>query len=139
MEKINRRALRIIFNDYTASYFDLLTMAGQPHLYTSRTHAIAIETFKSLKELNPPFLHNYFDLQYQNYELRKVSQLELPRVRTEKYGINSFRYQGAKIWNSLTLEAKCAESVEQMKAYLRKSPSDTCNCNTCVLCRIKEM
>ena len=139
IEKINRRALKIIFNDYRSSYIELLDKADQPNLYTSRIHSIALETYRSLKRLNPPFLHDCFTYQVENYELRNVSQLELPRVRTIKYGINSYRYQGAKIWNSLTLDIMCAESPKQMKSLLKDSDTNRCNCNTCDLCQIKRM
>ena len=60
IEKINRRALRIIFNDHRSSYTELLLRAGQPSMYMSRIQTIALETYKSLKQLNPPFLHNFF-------------------------------------------------------------------------------
>ena len=140
IEKINRRALRIIFNDHRSSYSELLDKAAQPNLHTSRIHSIAVETFKSLKELNPPFLHNVFTYQEDNYELRNIAQLELPRVRSNKYGINSFRYQGAKIWNSLALESLCAETPKEMKkSLLKKSPSTRCHCQTCIPCQIKRM
>ena len=99
-----------------------------------------METFKSLKELNPSFLHNVFTYQEDNYEMRGIAQLELPRVRTDKYGINSFRYQGAKIWNALTLETMCAETPKEMKTSLQKnSPTNRCQCQTCVPCQIKRM
>lgn len=140
IEKINKRALRMIFNDYTSNYKELLVKVKAPDLYTSRIHSIALETFKSIRKLNPAFLHDFFIPQEENYEFRGVAQLEIPRVRTEKYGTNSFRFQGAKIWNSLSLGPMCAESPKHMKKeLLEESSVNMCQCETCLPCRIRRM
>ena len=130
----------MIFNDYTSNYKELLDKAKAPDLYTSRVHSIAVETFKSLRKLNPAFLHDSFTPQVENYQLRGVAQLEIPRVRTDKYGTNSFKFQGAKIWNSLSLRTMCAESPKHMKkALLEESSVNMCQCETCLPCRIRRM
>ena len=46
MEKIQKRALRVVLNDYQASYQDLLDEVSRPTLYVSHLKAIAIEMFK---------------------------------------------------------------------------------------------
>ena len=70
MEKIQKRALRVVLNDYQASYQDLLDEVSRPTLYVSRMKAIAIEMFKCVKNISPIFLKNMFAYQDQPYELR---------------------------------------------------------------------
>ena len=43
-------ALRVMLNDYTSSYSDMLEVVKRPMLYISRIKNIAIETFKSVKD-----------------------------------------------------------------------------------------
>ena len=59
MEKIQKRALRVVLNDYQASYQDLLNEVSCPTLYVSRMKAIAIEMFKCVKNISPIFLKKY--------------------------------------------------------------------------------
>ena len=56
MEKINKMALRMVFNDYTSSYEDLLVKIGRPMLYAMRLRTICIETFKAVNNLNSAFI-----------------------------------------------------------------------------------
>ena len=104
LEKIQKRALRIIYNDYESNYNDLLEKVGRPLLYVARLRSLALETYKSIHKQNPPFLHDLFLIKESNYNLRHENQAIQPKVRTEKYGLNSFRYQGSKIWNSIPQE-----------------------------------
>ena len=49
---------------------------------------------------------NVFKHKAMNYNIRNENCLVLPNIRTVKYGLNSFRYQGAKLWNSLDNDIK---------------------------------
>ena len=60
LEKIQKRAFRMIFNDFESNYDALLKRADRPLLYVSRLRAMALETYKGLKKQNPPFLHKLF-------------------------------------------------------------------------------
>ena len=141
LEKINRRALRIVFDDHESSYSHLLLMAGQHNLYTIRRNTIALEVFKCIRKLNPPFLHDTFQSQHHHYDTRQFDQLEPPITRTNSYGTLSFRFEGAKIWNSLPIEIKCSETIETFKSALRALPPLMCNCNmnACVICIISKL
>ena len=44
-----------MLNDYTSSYSDMLEVVKRPMLYISRIKNITIETFKSVKGLNPKY------------------------------------------------------------------------------------
>ena len=86
LDKIQRRALRIIFNDFESSYDVLLKRADRPLLYVSRLRVVALETYKSLKNQNPPFLHELFIPKQNHYDMRNGGQMIQPKVRTEEYG-----------------------------------------------------
>ena len=48
LEKLQYIAVRLVFNDFTSSYDDLLTKANMPTLHISRIRTMAIEAFKIL-------------------------------------------------------------------------------------------
>ena len=135
MEKLNKRALQIIFNDYTSSYEELLVNAKRPYLYLSRIHALVI--FKSIHSINPAFLHDVFIPRTSVYEMRNQLQLVQPSVHTEKYGIQSFRYQGSKIWNSLPDDIKYVESFDDFKRRIKTWDFELCICNYCAICKLQ--
>ena len=54
IEKINRKALRIVVNDYTLSYTDLLSTMERCPMYVSRLKSMATEIY------DPQFSHIYW-------------------------------------------------------------------------------
>ena len=58
LEKLQYRALRLVVNDFTSSYDDLLTKANMPTLHTRRIRTIAIEAFQILHKMSPKYLHD---------------------------------------------------------------------------------
>ena len=139
LEKLQKRALRIIFNDYESNYDTLLQRSGRPLLYVSRLRAVALETYKTINKQNPQFLQDLFVPKENHYGLRNGSQMIQPKVRTEKYGLNSFRYQGSKLWNSLPPDMKLAASASIFKNLLLKWYGQTCSCGFCILCKLNQL
>ena len=56
VERVQKRALRVVLNDYKSTYEELLMKAGQPLMFISRLKTIALETFKSVNKLNQSLL-----------------------------------------------------------------------------------
>ena len=54
IEKIQKRCLRIILNDYESDYETLLCNSNKPTMETQRLRTLAVEIFKTLNEINPP-------------------------------------------------------------------------------------
>ena len=55
--KINRlqeRALRLIYNDYISSFDELLSKDGTFTIHEQNIHNLAIEMFKALNDLSSP-------------------------------------------------------------------------------------
>ena len=137
IEKVNKRALRAVFNDYTSSYSDLLKKVNRPCMYVLRMRKIAIEVYRCTHELNPSFMHSIFQVKESNYDLRDANNLHLPKVKTVRNGLDSFSYHGAKIWNMLPDSIKSSKSLPIFKAMIDQWQGPSCTCNSCVLCKIK--
>ena len=59
-EKIQERAFRLLYHDSYSSYNSLLLRTERPTMEVSRLRRFAIEVFKTLKPLNPDFMHTHF-------------------------------------------------------------------------------
>ena len=136
---MQRRALRIVLNDYTSSYKDLLENARVPSLYVSRVQTIAIETYKSIHKINPKFLHDVITIKEMKYELRDDFKSIPPKVNSTTYGLNSFRYESSKIWNQIPIELKQIQSLPIFVSHIRNWPGPLCSCRNCIVCKIDNL
>jgi hypothetical protein len=84
MEKLNKRALRVVFDDYSSSYCELLKMSNNECLLITRSKNIIIQ----------------------------------PKVRTTRYGVNSLRYEGARLWNKMDNNMK-TDNYDDFKILLK--------------------
>ena len=101
IEKLQFRALRYIFNDFKSSYECLRAKASKSLVYVQRLRHVLTEVYKSVNGLGPSYMTNMFVQKIIKYDTRNALCLKIPRCNTVKYGLNSFSYQGAKLWNSL--------------------------------------
>ena len=131
MERIQERALRFIYDDYFSSYEQLLDKSSLPSLKLRRLRAMGIEVFKILNGKSPIYLQDLFVLKNSTYCFRRENTLNIPQVRTTTYGLHSFRYAGATIWNELPNEFRTASSLNQFKSLISNWNGDSCRCSSC--------
>ena len=98
LDKVHKQALRVVLNDYTSSYSDLLTKMARPTLYVIRLKAIATEAYKSYANENPAYINAMLNPSIAPFNLRGGSRAEQPTVNTTSCGLNTFSYQAAKLW-----------------------------------------
>jgi hypothetical protein len=70
IEKVQERALRFVYFDYTSSYDELLVKVKLPSLHVRRTRLMAIETFKIINGIVPPVLDNILQKRDSRYNFR---------------------------------------------------------------------
>ena len=58
LEKVQERALRFVYDDYTTSYINLFEKALVPSLQIKRIRTMALETYKIVNKLAPVCLHD---------------------------------------------------------------------------------
>ena len=86
LEKIQERALCILFNDYESDAHDLLDSIGGQTLALRRLKYMLLEVYKCIKKVNAPCLHNLVNSNTIPYQLR-TSKLEQPLRRTTRYSV----------------------------------------------------
>ena len=94
-----------------------------------RFRALALETFKTLNDLNPAFMKNLFAK--QELSKRRKNNLEIPNRNTAKYGDKSIRSLGPHIWNGLPEEIKNETFYDKFKKYLNTWYGPKCACSLC--------
>ena len=139
IEKVHKNALRVTLNDYTSSYSDMLEEIKRPTLYISRIKNIAIETFKSVKGLNPNYMKSLFSFSTMPYCTCGGSKLVQPKVNTIIFGINSFTYQGSMIWNNLPQAVKDTTCLVACKDLIAQWEGPTCKCGFCIMCNMSKI
>ena len=131
IEKIQERALRFIYRDYDSSYESLLLKSQLPSLKVRRLRAIALEAFKILNNLSPVYLNDLLTFKNLSYSFRYTKTVEIPQVRTNRYGTMSFRSTAAKMWNNLPQHFREITSYNVFKNQVNSWSGEACVCSFC--------
>ena len=137
IEKIQQRALRHIYNDYTSTYAVLRDKATIPLMYVKRLRKILLELHKIVSENCPTYLHGMV-ARRDCVQNTRNNGLPLPRWQTSKYGQNTFSYQAVKLWNILGSD-KNHESIQSFKTFLKQWSGPKCLCSYCNLCVLNQL
>ncbi len=87
-------------------------------LYQQRIRLLATEMYKLYYKQGPTYLHSL--ITRKGYTVaRNGKAVEQPLCKTSRYGLNSIRYQGAKLWNSLGENFKDAVMLNNFKNLIR--------------------
>ena len=129
LEKIQERALKIIYHDYQSSYNDLLDRSNISTLLISRLRLLLCEVFKSVKGLNPRYISDMFVIKDSRYDFRNCTKLCQPRKRTTKYGLRSTVYTGAKLWNDISPVITDETDLHDFKTFLNILHEDSLDPN----------
>ena len=77
IEAIQKKALYFILNDYESSKEDLLEKSGNPNMSLTRTRSLSIEIYKTINNLKPEFMKNWFKYRKTNRAQREQYKLNL--------------------------------------------------------------
>ena len=86
---IHKRALRIIFNDKSSTFQELLDKDNSVMIHHRNIRALATEIYKALYEYSPTILNEMFVPSYCKYNFHKNNSRERRRVNTVRYSTES--------------------------------------------------
>ena len=103
-----------------------------------RKHKLCTEIDKTLKNLNPSFIKEIFELRLSSRPVRKSYKLNLniPRKKQVAFETKSLGSLGLKIWNNMTCHIKSAENLNVLKDLIMERllwNGSSCSCNVCAL------
>ena len=133
--KINRmqeRALRIVYRDYKSSFKELLQKDKSITIHQRNLQYLAIEIYKVRMGISPKIMNEIFRFSKNSvYSLRSGIQLEKPSINTVQFGSESTVYLGAKIWELIPENIKSSKSVDIFKSKIKKWVPERCPCRLC--------
>ena len=89
------------------------------------------EINKTVKNLNPSFMAEIFASKDVPYALRGGNNIVLPRARANPHGIDTIRFIGQKLWQTLPKEIKGTQSLGIFKRNIKSIKTLDCSCKLC--------
>ena len=129
IEKIHERALRILYNDTSSSYDDLIDNGNTTTMLASRLRGIVVHVFKCINDLNPACLNDMYEIKEIPYGMRKSKKLVQPKTITTTFGLRSLSYVGAKLWNELPFDVDSGIDLDifQFRNMLKSLKAPVCD------------
>ena len=81
-------------------------------------------TYKTLYGIAPLYLRSLLKERTTAYNLRGTPKVDLPRVTTTSYGLQSFRYAAPQVWNKLPDNIRTSESLIAFKRTIHNISVD---------------
>ena len=132
INKIQERALRIMYNDYSSDYQELLDKDNSITFHQRNLQHLSVEIYKTKMGLNPPFMRDIFSENIEcKYNTRSGQHLVLPRTNTSKYGLGSLKYMGYKTWNNIPATIKKLNDLASFKVGIKTWKGEHCDCKLC--------
>ena len=132
INRIQERALRIVYLDYYSNFEELLKKDGSVTIHHRNIQAIAIEMYKVVNDLGPKIMKTLFKFKDSERNNRNKEQFVKPKVNTVFMGEGSVRYFGPVVWDEmLPQNLKSIETLEKFKTEVKKWIPSNCNCWIC--------
>ena len=132
INRLQERALRIVYDDQISTFDELLTRDGSFTIHQRNIQTLAIEMFKTKNNEGPPFMKQIFvEKKDTGYSLRSNEEFESMNIRTVHRGEDTLRFLGCKIWKILPDNIRQSQSVAQFKSLIRKWIPTECPCRLC--------
>ena len=129
LEKIQERALRLLLNDYESGYDQLLIKSNKPTLQIRRLKLLATEIFKTINDLNPPYMKEIFEMNTRRNTGSK--KLVVQSQKSMKYGSYTLRSLGPRIWNKLPIDIINATTLFTFRVLIKTWTGPMCQCSNC--------
>ena len=128
---------------YTFEHFKLFLIVMKNHIITCwisvmflpppppflrHLRFLAIEVYKSLMNINPEFMWEFFSKNPVQCNLWKGDIVHLPPARSSCYGINPLHFRRSLLWNSLPSNEKESHNLEKFKLKIKNFGNIHCTC-----------
>ena len=130
INKIHERALIIIHKDSTSNFEGLLIKNNLVPVHQRNLQLLLIEIYKTINNLDPSMAELFVN-NGEPYNLRSSStNLVLPKVWTNMYGIDTVRVVGQKLRQSMPKEIEESQTLKIFKRNIKAIPLN-CSCKLC--------
>ena len=106
IDRVHKRALRILIDDHESMFEVLLVKNDEINIHTQNLRVLMIVIYKTLNNTNPPFMQGHFIKKTPGLKIYK----QIPAAKSITFGIDSIKFRGSLLWNSIPDLIKRASS-----------------------------
>ena len=119
---MQKRALKLFDDSHSLGDFK----PGKSSMEVKRLRSLAIEIYKTLNHLNPNYMFEIFKPSENRSSERLKHNIASQRFKQVKFGKNSIRVLGPKLWNSLPNQIKSLPTLESFKNFMKTWGNKDC-------------
>ncbi len=119
-EHLQKRMVRMVYEDYDSPYGDLLAKCQLTTQECQRSRTLATEVYKAVKGMTPNYIQELFEVKEIPYNLRNLTRTIIPKSNSTTFGLKSLKHEGNKIWNLLLVDIKTSDSLAIFKIKINK-------------------
>ena len=117
INRIQERALRILYNDEEGVLEQLLRRDKGFTVHERNIQKLLIEMFKAKNKMEPNLLQGIFETR--------------PHVKTVHYGGKSLQNVGVRLWNQLPCNIQETDTLSKFKEFVKNWRPQKCPCDLC--------
>ena len=127
---IHERALRIVYNDYSSTFEDLLNKDNTVTIHERNIQKLAVELYKIVNNLAPKIMHEVISLKVMTRYPRESIFLTR-NIKSVKFGEDTIAHLGPKIWNIIPESIKDEPTLIGFTKKIKQWKPTTCPCRLC--------
>ncbi len=85
---IQKRMLRMVYEDYDSPYEDLLAKCHMSTQEYQRSRSLATEVYKAVNGMTPNYIQELFEVNEISYNLRDPTRTIIPKSNSTIYGLH---------------------------------------------------
>ena len=124
--------------DENSSFDELLQRDGSVTIHHRNLQFLAIEIFKTIKDLSPSFMKDIFTKNKSAYSKNvsvntrtKSMFYNSSNPKTVNYGLETLRSLRPKVWDMVPNQVKNCSSLSAFKSEIKKWIPRNCPCRIC--------
>ena len=122
INRVHKRALRILFNDEHSTFEELLKRDEAFTVHERNIQILLTEMFKAKNKLEPHLLQGIFEANsYEGPTLRNSSKyFSRPNVNTVRYGERSLQNLGVRLWDQLPRDIQEIDRLTKSQSFIKR-------------------
>ena len=129
--KLQERALRLVHNDNTSSFYELLQKDNSFTIHHRNIPKLALEMYRIKHRIAPKIICELFNEANVPHNLRQDVSFRSYNVKTVLYGTETLSYIGPKIWNLVHSNIRDCVAEPIFRQKIKKWKPDRCPCRLC--------